>query len=342
MPAQTLRQIILHNQYLTRSGDMYAVVRDLCGIQAQMHTHSVYTLSVRCNHALPEGWEKQFIKTWTHRGTLHFFAPEDLPLYLHTGRVPRARAVDSLEGDEFITAERKQFFARAMVELLEQGPQPRARLKEFCRAMGMTADEEKSLFNGWGGLLYPLSRLGLCSHVIGTEKSFTLMPPFTPMEEKAAKTEMLSRYFFAYGPATLNDAAYFFKFTKAEIKALMKDIPLETLEVSGRSYYRREGMDKNGPDIPAILLPGGFDPLMLGYKKEESLFLPKEYLRGIFNLAGMVFPPVLVHGQVKGRWKQEKQQVTFTLFGKVNQRDTKALQRKAEETFPGKKIIITL
>ena len=42
------------------------------------------------------------------------------------------------------------------------------------------------------------------------------------------------------------------------------------------------------------------------------------------------------------QWKQEKQQVTFTLFGKVNQRDQKALQRKAEETFPGKKIIITL
>lgn len=342
MDTQTLRQIILHRQYLTSPGDMHTVCRDLCGIQAQMHTHSVYTLSVRCKSPLPQGWEGQLVKTWTHRGTLHFFSPEDLPLYLHDGMAARTRAVDTLEGDEHISKARKQYFAQAMVELLKQKPQTREGLKQYCRALGMTGEEEKSLFNAWGGLLYPLSRLGLVSHVVGTEKSFTLMPPFTPMKEAEAKREMLKRYFSSYGPATLNDAAYFFKFTKTELKTLMKEMPLETVEVSGRTYYYLGSIEENEPDVPEILLPGGFDPLMLGYQKEESLFLPREHLRGIFNLAGMVFPPVLVHGQVKGRWKQEKKQVTFTLFEKISQGDKKALNSKAGESFPGKDIQIIM
>lgn len=340
MDAQTLRQIILHRQHLTNPAGMHTVCRGLCGIQAQMHNHSVYTLAVRCDHPLPSGWEEQFIKTWTHRGTLHFFAPEELPLYLHEGRVRQARQVDSLDADPHISAKRKQFFARVMLDMLQQGPQSRAALKTACREKGMTAEEEKSLFDGWGGLLYPLSRLGMVSHVISSQKDFRLMPAFAPMKEKEAKREMLRRYFTAYGPVTVNDAVYFFRWTKADIRGMMEHLPLRSLEAEGRQYFYAGDLPEDLPRVPAILLPGGFDPLMLGYRKEESLFLPRQYLRGIYNLAGMVFPPVLVHGQVAGRWKQEKKAVTFTMFKPLNKRDRAALERKAEKAFPGKEILV--
>ena len=56
--------------------------------------------------------------------------------------------------------------------------------------------------------------------------------------------------------------------------------------------------------MPDCLFLAGFDQLMLGYLKTESIFLAKEYIRGIFNLSGIVMAPILLRGRVAGRWKQ--------------------------------------
>ena len=44
--------------------------------------------------------------------------------------------------------------------------------------------------------------------------------------------------------------------------------------------------NKNYLFIFGCLFLGGFDQLMPGYEKKDSRYLPKEYLRGIFNLVG--------------------------------------------------------
>ncbi len=44
------------------------------------------------------------------------------------------------------------------------------------------------------------------------------------------------------------------------------------------------------PEIPDCLFLAGFDPLLMGYEKKESPFLPPEYLRKVFSLAGIVMP----------------------------------------------------
>lgn len=66
--------------------------------------------------------------------------------------------------------------------------------------------------------------------------------------------------------------------------------------------------------MPKCLFLAGFDALMLGYEKKESLFLPPEYLRGIFNLAGIVMPAVLIDGRVVGKWKYQNRKCAVTLF----------------------------
>lgn len=55
---------------------------------------------------------------------------------------------------------------------------------------------------------------------------------------------------------------------------------------------------------PRCLFLAGFDQLMLGYEKKESLYLAPENLRAIFNLAGIVMPPVMLDGRVVGKWKR--------------------------------------
>jgi hypothetical protein len=58
----------------------------------------------------------------------------------------------------------------------------------------------------------------------------------------------------------------------------------------------------------------GFDQLMLGYEKTESLFLPKEHIQDIFNLAGIVRPAILVNGTVVGWWNLKNCKLKIALF----------------------------
>ena len=54
--------------------------------------------------------------------------------------------------------------------------------------------------------------------------------------------------------------------------------------------------------------------LMLGYEKKQNIFLPQEYLRGIFSLSGIVMPPFLLRGTVAGRWKRSGKRLLVTQF----------------------------
>ena len=57
---------------------------------------------------------------------------------------------------------------------------------------------------------------------------------------------------------------------------------------------------------------------MLGYEKTQSLFLPKEHIRDIFNLAGIVRPAILMDGTVAGWWNMKNRKLTVTMFGKYD------------------------
>ena len=82
-------------------------------------------------------------------------------------------------------------------------------------------------------------------------------------------------------------------------------------------------------DIPKCLFLAGFDQLMLGYEKKESLFLAPENIRGIFNLAGIVMPALLLDGNVVGRYKKKDRKLTITLFENLNKKDRDAVLEKA-------------
>lgn len=85
--------------------------------------------------------------------------------------------------------------------------------------------------------------------------------------------------------------------------------------------------------IPPCILLAGFDQLMLGYQKKESIYLTNEHIRGIFNLAGIVMPPVLINGNVVGRWRKKNSKLTFEMFQKINEVDKKKIVSDIELLF---------
>lgn len=327
---------ILCGQHLTAPADQETVCRDLNGVQAQFMAAALHALTIRT--AVPLEPEK-LVKSWTIRGTVHVFDPADLPLFLHEGRTHYLRPIDQMTADEFITLERKRFFADCILDSLAQGICRREDLKAACFAAGMTGRESESVFNGWGGTLRYLAETGQITHQVGEDKAFRLCPPFTPMDGETARLELARRYFAHYGPATARDAAYFFGKPQRDVKEWMARLPLEHAQVDGKDCFWIDDGRTGWPDVPECLLLAGFDQLMLGYEKKESIFLPGKYLRGIFNLSGIVMAPILLRGEVAGRWKQKDGKLTLTPFGSWSAGDRRLVLNAAEGLWTVKKTV---
>ena len=314
----TLEEIKLRRltgQHLLVPANTQRVVKDLCGVQAQFLSHALHGLSIRCTKVNTEG----LVKSWTNRGTMHLFSVDDLPLFLHEGRTHFLRPVDTLESDTYITADRKAYFADLIVDAVSQGIDEREALKAVCEKAGMTESESQSLFDPWGGTIRALCEVGRICHKVQEKKAYQLCPTFEPMAEEPARLELARRYFTHFGPATIKDAAYFFGTTQSKVKFWLKQLSVSETTYDSKSYFYIDNTF-SADELPACLFLAGFDQLMLGYEKTESLFLPKEHMRNIFNLAGIVRPAILVDGTVVGWWNLKNRKLKITLFSPADQK----------------------
>ena len=314
----TLEEIKLRRlagQHLLAPTDTRTVVKDLCGVQAQFLSHALHGLSLRCTEISIDG----LIKSWTNRGTMHLFSEDDLPLFFHDGRTHHLRPVDTMESDAHVSAHRKAYFADLIVDAVAQGTDERDALKSLCQKAGMTEGESQSLFDPWGGIIRSLCETGRLCHKVQEKKAYQLCPPFQPMPAETARLELARRYFRNFGPASVRDAAYFFGTTQKEVKSWLKQLPVTEITSDDRSFF---SIDNGTPEgaLPACLFLAGFDQLMLGFEKTESLFLPKEHMRDIFSLAGIVRPAILVNGTVVGWWNLKNRKLRITLFSPADRR----------------------
>ena len=337
----------LNAQYLTTPTDCHTAASGLCGLQAQFLRNAVHALRIRTDGLSVEG----MVKTWTLRGTVHLIPEADLPLYIRSCGAPEDVCVSGWYGwtagrGHANPPERERALARLMTDAIATGTDTREALREHLRAQGMTEQEEGRVFDPWGGMIRELAETGVIGFRVDMTddahpdetKRYRLLSPFTPMSEEAARLELARRYLSHYGPVTLRDAAYFFHWTQAEAKALFVQLGAEPVVCEGRTYWQiPEGIPSG--DLPPVILLAGFDPLMLGYRKEDNPFLPPEHLRGIFNLAGIVNPAILLRGRVVGKWKESKGKVELTAFEDIAAADRSLIEAGAARLYTVKKMI---
>jgi len=331
-----LKQWRLQAQYLTEKADASAVAGNLCGIQSQYAANALHALSIRSNNADMTG----LVKSWTLRGTLHLFPAKDLPLYLPEGRCDffdtpygKWRYGHGCE----VTKERMAFFADVVQASLSDSPVTRDQLKETCRAAGMTAAEEPWVFDGWGGVIRMLAESGRLCLSARENRAYIRCPAFTPMDAAQARAELLRRYLNHYGPVTLHDMMYFFRWTQREIRQLLTALSPKTILCQKQTYYYIEEPAVLSP-LPRCLFLAGFDPLMLGYEKKENPFLPPEHLKQVFNNTGIVFPTLLLDGTVRGKWKEQDKFIALTAFENWNKTQTAAVEKTARPLWPDKPV----
>ena len=339
MTIEELKIRQLTNQHLLAPTDKMTVVRDLCGVQAQFCPNAMHSLKIRCNDFDEKTVSDGLVKNWSVRGTVHVFAESDLSLFIRCNNGECYRK-NEWGGYTFwnnerrawaLTPERQKYLSEIIISAVSEKAYTRDELKELCREHGMTELEESGLFDQWGGGIRELCERGFMHYVVQEKKAYIASPEFKPIPEEEAKLEIARRYFTNIGPATIRDAMYYMGAKQAEMKNWLKILPVESFDCEGKTYYYIPNGKPYDKGIPPCIFLAGFDQLMLGYQKKESIYLPQEHLRGIFNLAGIVMPPILLNGKVVGKWKKKNANFTFTLFETISDNEKKIIRNAAEE-----------
>jgi hypothetical protein len=322
MTAMTYEEITrrrMHNLYLSRGcGDIVELSRELMGLHSWFYRNVAFSAIIR--GADIYGWKTALMKTWLYRGTLHGVAFDDLPelLALHPGDVNWWGNNDYRE------------IAEEAVALMEDGVNSRAEMRKIFAGRYDYETLERAL-SPWGGVFVNLARFGRVAFRDMASRDFDLISAEPRKSQDEVLPVLLRRFFKAYGPATLNDAAWFLGLWRDEKKKL-KQINLDeysSFELDKATYYYIEDNADIG-DIPELTLLSGFDPLIVSYA-ERGAVLPPEYKSAVILKSGICLPTVAVNGRVEGVWNIKKGEPSVAFFSEQPYRITNAANNLVEE-----------
>lgn len=300
----------MHGLYLSRPcRELDALSHELMGLHSWFYRNVAFSALIR--GADIAGWKTRLTKTWLYRGTLHGAVYEDLPdlLALHAGE---SYLVRYFGRDLIETA------AEEVIRYMEDGVTSRAEFRRIFsdRCSGEMID---ALFSPWGGIFVYLARQGRVAFRDMASRDFDLISAEPTRSFDDVLPELVRRFFAVYGPATLNDAAWFFGFWKDEA-AFLRRLPLDDLfcfERGGVLYYGEAGTDTG--DIPELTLLSGFDPYIVSYA-DRGAVVPAAHKAKLILKSGICNPSVAVNGRVAGIWNIVKDEPVVEFFEKQPKR----------------------
>ena len=303
-----------------------SVISDLCGLQAQFSRNPQLSLRLRADDYDENTWTDGLVKIWSHRGTIHVIREDELPLYLAAA----GNNGPFTDGAWGMTQTDQQKWAAFVQEQISKGIDTRDGLKDACALAGMDEDFAHKAFYGWGGLIKEMVWRGMLTCSPGTDKRYAL-PKVTEWPDRDdARRTLVRRYFTTFGPATKRDCAAFFGWPAAELNPILTEILPELHETTvGKQKYYHQRPLVEGEIPPCVLLPG-FDQTLLAYKDRERL-IDKVHLRKAVNMAGIVFPVILLRGRIRARWKLEGSKIEVTPFEKLLKKDEANIRKAAKK-----------
>lgn len=315
----------MHGLYLSRKcEDLTRLSQELLGLHCWFHRNVAFSALIRGVELT--GWKDALTKTWLYRGTLHGVVFEDLPLLLALHA--EEASFSWLLGSEH--EEQARDLADQVMRLMEDGVYSRAEMRHI---FAYDCDQQviDRIFSPWGGVFACLARLGKVAFRSMTSRDFDLISAEPTLTQDEVLPELLRRFFAAYGPATLGDAAWFFGLLKEDKEKLSKlnlDAFLQ-FEYDGNIYYSVEDKADLG-DIPELTLLSGFDPLIVSYA-ERGAVLPPEYKSAVILKSGICNPTIAINGQVAGIWNIKKGEMTAQFFAPQPKRIRDAALQRIDE-----------
>lgn len=341
MPTIAHRRRLTQRLAGSKFGAPAEVVAHFGAVQAQDYLPAMWALGLRTEGATEAVVEqaindRQLVRTWPLRNTVHFVTAEDVRwmLALSAPRALRDNARKRELGlDEAVFAQSRRVIAR---ELQDGQPRPRPELRQALDDAGIATTGQRGIH-----ILARLAQEGLIciGPRQGKQQTFVLLdawlPPARERTRDEALAELARRYFASHGPATLKDYTWWSGLAAAEARAgLEMAKPHLAQEIIGgeTAWFDPAAPAGEIPSPAAHLLPF-LDEYLVAYK-ERSAVLPAAY-NALVDSGGVMFhQPILMDGLVVGIWTRtlKKQQVVIEtkLFRPLSGAERGALGAAAE------------
>ncbi|MET7876279.1 winged helix DNA-binding domain-containing protein [Micromonospora sp. DT68] len=299
------------------------VVSAMCGAHAQVASAAELSIGLRvpgATRALVRQalWtDRTLVKTRGPRGTVHLLAAVDLPMWI--GALTAIPAPSWEQSRHLLTSEQAGQVLAAMGDALAEAELTTAELtEELVARTGPWAGERvmeafQDLWPRWMVAMSTASRAGVICFGPARGRAITYtsptrwLPGFTPMDGRAALTDLVRRYLFAYGPAT---PAQFAKWLAAPVRwatSLFDSIDLAEVTVEGtQAWVAADDTDfPTDPPSGLRLLPY-FDAYAVGCHPRERLYPGVAAERALARGQAGNYPVLLVDGVVSGVWHQRR------------------------------------
>jgi hypothetical protein len=318
----------VHQHYLDRpapANTLLDVTERLCGLHAQVLSSSELTLWARTQH-LPRNalqhalWQqRELVKVWAMRGTLHLFASRDYPMWQAALSQLRREVTPAWLKWYDITRPELDQLMRTMGEVLDGQLLTRQELAEqVAKHTGSPELAEKVTRSSWGSLLKPPTRLGyLCfAPSAGQNVRFTRpsswLKDWRPADPDASLLEVGRRFLHAYGPATITEFGRWWGGAAAPTaRRAFKQLGDEvtTVELDGKRMWLLAtdlaDMRSAEPQHSVRLLPA-FDQYVVGAPRDGAAVLRPELKSRVYRNQGWFSPVLLVDGRMLGVWRHAR------------------------------------
>ena len=324
----TARRMARHALTEAATGlDPAGIAGVLCGAHAQVLSAAELSIGRRIAGATRSDvqralWqERTLVKTFGPRGTIHLLATADLPMWTGALQALPSSVPTHPDGVRFTPGEAEDVIA-AMGAALADAELTVDQLTEAIadRAGPWAVEQTMEAFGGkwprWRQLTSTAAQRGMLCFGPDRDRKVTYtnprrwLPGFRPADGDAALRGLLTRYLYAYGPATLEHFAKWLGIPPRSAAALFGGMAgeLETVELAGEPAWTLAG-DTAAPPRPhrGIRLLPYFDAYLVAGLPRERLYPGAAAIRAL-TPAGQAgnYPVLLVDGVVGGVWHQRR------------------------------------
>ncbi len=358
VPLDRINRFLLQKQHLTpraQTDQILPVVQDICALHATGAPNAYLSLWSRMEYFELKQLDfelydrRSLVRRLCMRATVHIVPSQRLPVFFqatwqkleHRFQRDMVKALVwsglCREGEQARTLNSLQ--QRIVSALARRGTATMAELGEMVPEL--KAQFEYAPGKPYGGSYSIGTRLisGLCARGLlvrarprGSWRSnlfeYALLEEWLGdlnldiIAPKEARTQLVKWYLAAYGPATVEDIAWWSGFTKRDTVFALKALTEELVEVAiehvgGGHWMLRDDHERLrsasfGPELCVNLLPS-LDPYIMGYR-DRRRFLPPDHYDQVFDRSGNAFASVWVNGRVVGIWQETKEGIEVLLW----------------------------
>ncbi len=329
--------------------------------QAQSYQDALWAVGLRLDNVTKADVEqainnKEIVRTWPMRHTLHFVSHKDvrwmLSLY-HEEGIPSYQRRNGLT--ESILRNGERIIANAFVD------RDRLTSKQIYSKLEGSGIPAMKKHEVQAHILRRSARDGIVCYAShdGKQPTFALLDKWIaqkkdlPMDD--ALSELATRYFTSHGPATIKDFVWWSGLRMPEARRGIEKASgkLSSLELNGRSYYMSGKAVRPRRQKKVHLLPA-FDEYIVGYSDRSAMLMDERTQKMLksgkifFTHSNGVFLPVIVaDGQVVGVWKRinvgKGLEIRMQLFVKLSQETRDGIREEAAryEDFLGMQVKVS-